>query len=112
MTAKFRLGLHDGLLTHVRAGQVCEDEGVVYPQHGRVNHLPASQVRHDGAWHGEPGQLAMPYVTIEAVVVQDPRTLVIVNDNNDPFSVGRHLGTRRTDDNDWIRIRLAHALPH
>jgi glycerophosphoryl diester phosphodiesterase len=60
---------------------------------------------------GEPGQFAMPYVTIEAVVVRDRRTLVIVNDNNDPFSIGRHLGTQRTDDNDVIEVRLAHPLP-
>jgi glycerophosphoryl diester phosphodiesterase len=77
---------------------------------------PAGIARRDrfaqpGDLIGEPGQLAMPYVTIEAVVVRDPRTLVIVNDNNDPFSVGRHLGTTRTDDNDWIKIRLDHALP-
>lgn len=78
---------------------------------------PAGIARRDrfaqpGDLIGEPGRLAMPYVTIEAVVVQDPRTLVIVNDNNYPFSVGRHLGTQRTDDNDWIKIRLDHALPH
>jgi nifR3 family TIM-barrel protein len=30
ITAKFRLGLCDDLLTHVRAGAVCEDEGVAY----------------------------------------------------------------------------------
>ena len=29
VTAKFRIGLHDGLLTHLRAGEVCRDEGVV-----------------------------------------------------------------------------------
>jgi nifR3 family TIM-barrel protein len=29
VTAKFRMGLHDSLLTHVRAGTTCEDEGVV-----------------------------------------------------------------------------------
>jgi len=29
VTAKFRLGLHDGMLTHLRAGEVCEDEGIV-----------------------------------------------------------------------------------
>lgn len=78
---------------------------------------PAGIARRDrfaqpGDLIGEPGQLAMPYVTIEAVVVKDPRTLVIVNDNNDPFSVGRHVGTKHTDDNDWIEIRLDHALPH
>jgi nifR3 family TIM-barrel protein len=30
ITAKFRMGLRDDLLTHVRAGAVCEDEGVAY----------------------------------------------------------------------------------
>ncbi len=29
ITAKFRMGLHDSLLTHLRAGTICEDEGVV-----------------------------------------------------------------------------------
>ena len=29
VTAKFRIGLHDGLTTHLRAGEICADEGVV-----------------------------------------------------------------------------------
>jgi nifR3 family TIM-barrel protein len=29
VTAKFRMGVHDTLLTHLRAGEVCADEGVV-----------------------------------------------------------------------------------
>ena len=29
VTAKFRIGLHDGLITHLRAGEICADEGVV-----------------------------------------------------------------------------------
>ncbi len=29
VTAKFRMGLHDTLLTHLRAGAICADEGVV-----------------------------------------------------------------------------------
>ncbi|MBA3289331.1 MAG: tRNA dihydrouridine synthase DusB [Acidimicrobiia bacterium] len=29
VTAKFRLGLHDRLLTHLRAGAICEGEGIV-----------------------------------------------------------------------------------
>ena len=29
VTAKFRIGLHDGLQTHLRAGTVCADEGAV-----------------------------------------------------------------------------------
>jgi len=29
VTAKFRIGLHDGFRTHVRAGEICAEEGVV-----------------------------------------------------------------------------------
>ncbi len=29
ITAKFRIGLHDGMITHLRAGEICADEGVV-----------------------------------------------------------------------------------
>ncbi|MGH9271332.1 MAG: tRNA dihydrouridine synthase, partial [Ilumatobacteraceae bacterium] len=29
VTAKFRVGLHPGLRTHLRAGEICRDEGVV-----------------------------------------------------------------------------------
>ena len=77
---------------------------------------PAGIARRDrfaqpGDLVGAPGEFAMPYVTIESVVVSDPRTLVIANDNNYPFSIGRHLGTQRTDDDDLVAIRLDQALP-
>ena len=29
------------------------DEGVAYPLHGRINNIPATQVRYDGAWEGD-----------------------------------------------------------
>ena len=29
VSAKFRIGLHDGMITHLRAGEICADEGVV-----------------------------------------------------------------------------------
>jgi hypothetical protein len=38
---------------------------------------------------------AMPFVTIEDVVVFDDRTIGVLNDNNFPFSVGRHVGSSR-----------------
>ena len=77
---------------------------------------PAGIARRDrfaqpGDLIGAPGEFAMPYVTIESVVVTDPRTLVIANDNNYPFSIGRHIGTQRTDDDDLVTIRLDQALP-
>jgi hypothetical protein len=34
----------------------------------------------------------------------------VVNDNNYPFSVGRHLGTGRTDDDDLIEVALGQPL--
>lgn len=53
-----------------------------------------------------------PYQTIESVVVLDASTLVTINDNNYPFSVGRHVGNTSTtadditDDNEMIVIKL------
>ena len=35
------------------------DEGRAYPLHGRVNHLPATHVRYDGAWHGDDYHLTV-----------------------------------------------------
>jgi glycerophosphoryl diester phosphodiesterase len=77
---------------------------------------PAGIAAHDpfaqpGDLVGNPDEFAMPYVTIEAVVVVDRTHLVIVNDNNYPFSVGRHLGTGHTDDDDFISVVLAAPLP-
>lgn len=34
-------------------GMASTDEGTPYPQHGRINHIPATHVRHDGTWQGE-----------------------------------------------------------
>jgi hypothetical protein len=42
--------------------------------------------------------------------VLDENRLVVVNDNNYPFSVGRHVGDTLPDDNEFIRIRLARPL--
>ena len=50
-----------------------------------------------------------PFVTIESLLVKDPRTLVVVNDNNFPFSSGRRPGA--PDDTEIIEIRLPAPLP-
>jgi glycerophosphoryl diester phosphodiesterase len=66
---------------------------------------------------GQPGDIglgarfAMPYFTIEAILVLGPDRLAVMNDNNLPFSVGRHLGTRAPDDNEFIVLQLPRALP-
>jgi len=53
---------------------------------------------------------SFPYVTVESVVFFDEHTIGILNDNNYPFSVGRHLGDRRPDDNEFIVIKLRREL--
>ncbi|HZE95548.1 MAG TPA: esterase-like activity of phytase family protein [Planctomycetota bacterium] len=67
---------------------------------------------------GSPGDYGlgnpfkMPFVTIESVVIFDRHHIGIVNDNNYPFSRGRHLGTGAPDDNEFILIQLDEALGH
>ena len=56
---------------------------------------------------GDP--FAFPFQTIESLLVQDRRTLVIANDNNFPFSSGRRAGA--PDDNELIQVRLPRPLP-
>lgn len=53
---------------------------------------------------------AMPFNTIEDVVVLDAQTLLVIDDNNYPFSVGRHVGGKRPDDSEFVTIRLPRAL--
>ena len=47
-----------------------------------------------------------PFVTTEALAVLDDRTIVLCNDNNYPFSVGRHVEEGLPDDNEFILIRF------
>jgi glycerophosphoryl diester phosphodiesterase len=53
---------------------------------------------------------AFPFTTIEDVLVMDPWHIGVLNDNNFPFSVGRHVGAGRPDDNEFIIIRLERPL--
>lgn len=53
---------------------------------------------------------AFPFVTIEDVAVIDKHTIGVINDNNYPFSVGRHVGSKQPDDNEFILIRLDEKL--
>lgn len=50
------------------------------------------------------GVFTFPFVTIESVLPINPRTLLVINDNNYPFSVGRTPG--KADDNEFVLIRL------
>ncbi len=57
---------------------------------------------------GDP--FSFPYQTIESVLVMSPDTIAVVNDNNYPFSVGRHVLSKLPDDNDFIFIKLPKKL--
>jgi len=56
------------------------------------------------------GQFAMPFATIEDVVVMDDHTLGVINDNNFPFSIGRHADSAKPDDNEFILLTLPEKL--
>jgi glycerophosphoryl diester phosphodiesterase len=49
----------------------------------------------------------LPFVTIENILVIDPSTILVANDNNYPFSVGRGP---EIDNNEIILLRLHHPL--
>jgi len=53
---------------------------------------------------------AFPFVTIESVVVLDDETIGVLNDNNYPFSIGRHIGQGLPDDNEFIVLSLGRPL--
>ena len=61
VTAKFRMGLHDTLLTHLRAGTICEDEGVV----AIALHARTAQQHYAGEAHWDAiGELKAHVTTI------------------------------------------------
>jgi glycerophosphoryl diester phosphodiesterase len=53
---------------------------------------------------------AFPFTTIEDVIVIDRWHIGVLNDNNFPSSVGRHVGAGRPDDNEFIVLRLPRPL--
>ena len=54
------------------------------------------------------GIFTFPFVTIESVLPVDEQTLLVINDNNYPSSVGRTPG--KPDDNEFILIQLDRPL--
>ncbi len=54
------------------------------------------------------GVFSFPFVTIEDVDLVEPGVIVVANDNNYPFSVGREQG--RADDNEFILLDVADFL--
>ncbi len=67
----------------------------------------------EGAQEGDVGvgeTFAFPFVTIEDVFVIDERHIGVLNDNNYPFSIGRHVGTGDPDDNEFVILELDEIL--
>lgn len=52
------------------------------------------------------GRFALPFVTIEDLVLLPGARVLVANDNNFPFSVGRHRGDLRPDDSEFVVIQL------
>ncbi len=53
---------------------------------------------------------AFPFVTIESIIVFNPFLIGVLNDNNYPFSIGRHVKSGLPDDNEFILIWLDQPL--
>jgi len=51
----------------------------------------------------------LPYVTIENVLLLNPHTLLVANDNNFPYGGGRALASDHTE---FLRITLPHERGH
>jgi glycerophosphoryl diester phosphodiesterase len=51
-----------------------------------------------------------PFVTIEDVLVLDKDTILVANDNNYPFSIGRDFSGQEIDNNEVIQIKLNQSL--
>jgi hypothetical protein len=54
------------------------------------------------------GRFTFPFFTIENVARVDEDHIIVANDNNLPFSAGRHL--TRADDNEFILLRVPELL--
>lgn len=50
------------------------------------------------------GVFRFPYFTIEAVLVLDPTTLLVTNDNNYPATGGRGAGVKDANEFIWLRL--------
>ena len=52
------------------------------------------------------GTFTFPFETTEALVVIDDSTIGIINDNNYPFGLGRHVEAGEPDDSEFILVRI------
>lgn len=73
-----------------------------------VDLLDIADPNHLGGNGTSEGVFTFPFITIEDVLPIDNRTLLVINDNNYPFSVGRIPGV--PDDNEFILVKLDKPL--
>jgi hypothetical protein len=64
--------------------------------------------RGDTAPDAPRDRFTFPFFTIENVAMVDADHIIVGNDNNLPFSAGRHL--TRADDNEVILLRVPELL--
>lgn len=92
------------------------DDAGVYLEKEEAVDLMNIKDPHHLSFSVQPGDIgtgfnfSFPFVTIEDVVVLDKNTLGVINDNNFPFSVGRHLNPAKPDDSEFIKIKLDKPL--
>ena len=67
-----------------------------------------ARTRGDRAAGAPDDRLGFPFLTIEDVAMVDEDTIILGNDNNLPFSAGRHL--TRADDNEMVLLRVPELL--
>jgi hypothetical protein len=52
------------------------------------------------------GRFTFPYETTEALAVLQDGVVAIINDNNYPFGLGRHVNSGQPDDSEFILLKL------
>ena len=52
------------------------------------------------------GSFSFPFWTIESLVVLDAQTIIVLNDNNYPFGLGRYPDQGQAEDSEMILLRL------
>jgi hypothetical protein len=75
---------------------------------GHIDLMDIADPRNLARQGGANGKFNFPFFTIENVDVVDAEHIVVGNDNNLPFSAGRHL--TRADDNEVILLRVPELL--
>ncbi|MDN3565424.1 esterase-like activity of phytase family protein [Paeniroseomonas aquatica] len=82
-------------LGHIDLMAIRDPEGLARTQGDRAASLPRDR-------------FGFPFFTIENVAVVDADHIIVGNDNNLPFSAGRHL--TRADDNELVLLRVPELL--